>query len=128
MDSSNEGGFQRVPMLFAIRYHARGGRTESEAKRVRELIMAWSPPDEVDVQNHYHYVSGGGVVVVEAESARSLYEMVEPFKPLVEFEVEPVLNVIEALAISLDIEDWVASVGEGSAEHREGDSGPIRIR
>ena len=62
------------------------------------------------------YVSGGGVVVAEAEDARSLYEMVEPFKPLVEFEVEPSVNVIEALAISLDIEEWVDSVRELAGE------------
>jgi len=114
-------------MLFAIRYHARAGRTEAEARRVRELIMAWTPPDEVDVQAHYHYVGGGGVVVAEADSARSLYQMVEPFKPLVDFEVEPVLNVIEALAISLDIEEWVESVRESSEARRNGDSGPTRI-
>ena len=95
---------------------------------MRELIMAWTPPAEVDVQSHYHYVGGGGVVVAEAESASALYEMVEPFKPLVDFEVEPVLNVIEALAISLDIEEWVDGVRESSAARTGGDSGPTRIR
>ena len=83
---------------------------------MREIIMAWTPPPGVDVQNHYHYVSGGGVVVAEAEDARSLYEMVAPFKPLVEFEVEPSVNVIEALAVSLDIEEWADSVRELDGE------------
>ena len=59
---------------------------------------------------------------------RPLYQMVGPFKPLVDFEVEPVLNVIEALAISLDIEEWVESVRDGSGKRTDGDSGPTRIR
>ena len=115
-------------MLFAIRYHARAGRTEAEARRVREIVMAWNPPAGVEVQNHYHYVSGGGMVVAEAENARSLYEMVGPFKPLVDFQVEPVLNVIEALAVSLDIEEWVDSVRENSEARTNGDSGPSPFR
>ena len=115
-------------MLFAIRYHARAGRTEAEARRVREIIMAWTPPADVEVQNHYHYVSGGGMVVAEADNARSLYEIVEPFKPLVDFQVEPVLNVIEALAVSLDIEEWVDSVRENSEARTNGDSGPSPFR
>jgi len=115
-------------MQFAIRYHARVGRTEAEAARVRELLMAWDPPPEVNVLSHYHYVSGGGVVVAEAEHPTALYSLIEPFKPLVKFEVEPVLNVIEALAISLDIEEWVESVSEGSGMRTNGDSGPTRRR
>jgi len=68
------------------------------------------------------------VVVADAEVPRPLYQMVEPFKPLVDFEVEPVLNIIEALAVSLDIEEWVESVQEGSGKRTDGDSGPTRIR
>jgi hypothetical protein len=85
--------------------------------------MAWTPPAEVDVQAHYHYVGGGGVVAVEADSAKALYEMLGPFKPLVDFEVEPTLNIIEALAVSLDIEEWVDSVRENSEARTNSDSG-----
>src|SRR5688572_23238424 len=111
MESCVKGG---LPVLFAIKYHPRPGRTEAESKRVRELLMAWEPPSSVEVRHHFHYVSGGGVVIVDTEVPGSLFESLEPFKPLVEFDVEPVINMIEALAISLDVEEWVASVKNGS--------------
>ena len=101
-------------MLFAIKYHPRSGRTETESKRVRELLMAWEPPSGVEVRHHFHYVSGGGVVIVDTDIPGSLFESLEPFKPLVEFDVEPVVNMIEALAISLDVEEWATSVKDGS--------------
>jgi len=101
-------------MLFAIKYHPRSGRTEAESQRVRALLMAWEPPSTVEVRHHFHYVSGGGVVIVDTEIPAALYESMAPFKPLVEFDVEPVVNVIEALAISLDVEEWAASVNGGS--------------
>ena len=99
-----------VSMLFAIKYHPRIGRTESESRRVRELLMKWKAPEGVDVRQHFHYVSGGGVLIVDAAEAQALYETMGPFKPMVEFEVEPVINILEAVAISADIEEWVKSV------------------
>ena len=101
-------------MLFAIKYHPRSGRTEAESKRARELLMAWEPPSSVEVRHHFHYVSGGGVVIVDTEVPAALYESMAPFKSLVEFDVEPVVNVIEALAIYLDVEEWATSVKDGS--------------
>ena len=76
--------------------------------------MAWEPPTAVEVRHHFHYVSGGGVVIVDTEVPGALYEALAPFKPMVDFDDEPVVNVIEALAISLDVEEWVASVKDGS--------------
>ena len=101
-------------MLFAIKYQPRVGRTEAEAKRARELLMAAEPPLGVEVRHHFHYVSGGGVVIVDTEAPSLLFEAMAPFKAMVDFDVEPVVNVIEALAISLDVEEWAASVKDGS--------------
>lgn len=101
-------------MLFAIKYQSRPGRTEAESKRARELLMAWEPPTVVEIRHHFHYVSGGGVVIADTEVLAGLYESMAPFKSLVDFDVEPVVNVIEALAISLDVDEWAASVKDGS--------------
>lgn len=101
-------------MLFAVKYYPRPGRTEAEAHRVRELLMAWDPPDSIEVTHHFHYVGGGGILIIDTEAPGPLYEAVEPFKPFVDVDIEPVINMIEALAISLDIEEWVASVRDGS--------------
>ena len=96
-------------MLFAIKYHPRSGRTEAESQRLRELLMMWEAPAGVDVRHHFHYVSAGGVLIVETNDPGSLYEAMGPFKSLVEFEVEPVINFVEALSISTDVSEWAAT-------------------
>ena len=104
-------------MLFAIKYFPRSGRTEKESRQVRRLFVAWQPPTGVDIEAHYHYVGGGGLVVVDTQSAALLFESLEPFKPQVSFDVEPVINVLEAIAISVDVEEWADSVlSAGSPE------------
>ena len=101
-------------MLFAIKYRPQASRTEADAKRVRELLLKWRAPPGVDVTSHFHYVSGGGVVIVDTQEPSALFETLEPFKPLVEFDVEPVINFLEALAVSTDVEEWAASASATS--------------
>jgi hypothetical protein len=100
-------------MLFGIKYSPAVGRTSEQRRQVWRLAMAWEPRTGVEIQAHYHFVSGGGVIVVETTSASALYESLEPFKPLVQFDVEPVVNVIEAIATSMDVDEWVASTLAG---------------
>jgi hypothetical protein len=97
-------------MLFAVKYRPSGPRSEEDKRRIRRVFVAWQPPGGVDLKAHYHYVSGGGLVVVDTESAPLLYHSLEAFKPLVAFDIEPVINVIEAIAISMDVEEWSNSV------------------
>ena len=99
-------------MLFAVNYAPRPGRSEAEERRGRELFMAWNPPAGVEIRHHFHYVGGGGVVIVDAEAPGPMYEAVAAFKKSVKVEIEPVINMIEALAISMDVDEWVASVRE----------------
>jgi len=109
--SGFSGGFS---LLFAIKYRPQPGRTDADAKRVRALLIKWQAPPGVEVKNHYHYVSGGGVLIVDTLDPSLLYETLGPFKPLVEFDVEPVINFVEALAISTDVDEWVASASAAS--------------
>jgi hypothetical protein len=97
-------------MLFAIRYEPSANRTSEDNRRVRELFVAWKPPTQADLQAHYHFVRGGGVLILEADEAGPIYEALEPFKLQVEFVVEPVVNLVEAVAVSLNVEEWIASV------------------
>jgi len=87
----------------------------AEAKYVRELLMKWEAPADVDVDSHFHFVSGGGVIIVRTDVPTALYETLEPFKPMVVFDVEPVINFVEAIAVSTDVDDWVASVSPTSS-------------
>ena len=101
-------------MLFAVKYRPQASRTEADSKHIRELLMKWEAPESVEVKHHFHYVSGGGVLIVETQEPAALYETVEPFKPLVEFDVEPVINYLAAVAISSEIDEWVISVSADS--------------
>ena len=96
-------------MLFAIKYRPRPGRSEAESHRVRNLLMKWEAPEDVAVKHHFHYISGGGVLIVETDDSAALYQGIGPFKSLVSFDVEPVINFVEAMAISADVEEWAAS-------------------
>ena len=96
-------------MLFAAKYRPRKGRTDAESRRVRAVLIKWAPPEGVVVKQHYHYISGGGVVIFEAENPGDIYEAMEPFRFAVGFDIEPVINLLEAVAISMDIEEWAAS-------------------
>src|SRR6185503_10100399 len=97
-------------MLFAVKYRPQANRTTAESKHIRELLMQWQPPAGVELKHHFHYVSRGGVLIVDTRDPSALYETLEPFKPLVEFDVEPVINYLEAMAISTDVDQWAASV------------------
>ena len=101
-------------MLFAIKYRPQASRTEADAKHVRKLLLKWQAPPGVDIRNHFHYISGGGVLIVDTQEPSALFEILEPFKPLVEFDVEPTINFLEALAVATDVEEWVSSASATS--------------
>ena len=107
-------------MLFAIKYTPRSTRTDAESRRAREIFVAWSPPATVEIKHHFHYVEGGGVIIAETELPTALYESVAPFQPMTDFDIVPVVNVIEAIAISMDVDEWVDSV-RANRNHNQGD-------
>jgi len=99
-------------MQFAITYHRRPNITDEETRRLLRIFMAWKPPPGVDVLAHYHFArGGGGIVILEAAAANALFEALTTFDTIIDYEAEPVLNVIEAVAIKMDIDAWVSSLG-----------------
>jgi hypothetical protein len=50
------------------------------------------------------------VAIVEAASPATIWESLARFLPWVDIEVEPALSIVEALAISLDVDEWVDSI------------------
>ena len=110
-------------MLFAINYCWRAGITAEETLRLRRLFVAWSPPDTCEIVAHYHYARGGaGIVIMRATDVTGMFQALAPFVPGIEFDTEPSLNVIEAEAIKLDVDEWATSLfdaemkGSGSDE------------
>jgi len=89
-------------MLFAFIYRFTVG--EAEQRRLRDRFMRWTPPPTLDVKFHYAFASGGGVAVAQAPDAGVIREALAPFISSISCEIEPVLSIPEALAISLDAE------------------------
>ena len=92
-------------MLFAVKYHPQADRTQDEWRHARSTFLAWNPPEGVEIRHHFHYLSNDGVVIVDTDSAELLYKGVLPFRPIIHIEIEPVVNLYEALALSLELEE-----------------------
>ena len=92
-------------MIFAIRYHLQPDRSRQEWREARSTFLEWSPPHGVEIRNHFHFLNNEGVVIVDADSAELLYQGVLPFRPTVGIDIQPVVNLYEALAISFDLEE-----------------------
>ena len=88
---------------------------------MRHVFVAWEAPTGLEIMAHYHYARGGGVVVVDAAGASTLFEALSPFTPTVEFDIEPIVNVIEAVAISMDVDEWVESISGVAGTGEDGD-------
>ncbi len=98
-------------MQFAITYRRRASVTDAETRRLLQIFMAWTPPSGVELLAHYHFArGGGGIVILQAETASALFEALTTFDSIIEYDAEPVLNVIDAVAIKLDIDAWVSSL------------------
>lgn len=100
-------------LLFAVLYSWRPSAGEDDIREIRERFIAWNPPTGLEVNAHYHYARGGGLAVVETTNASILFEALAPFTKALDFDIEPIVNVLDAVAISLDVEEWVGSVNHG---------------
>jgi hypothetical protein len=98
-------------MLFAITYRRRANASDDDTRQLIRIFMAWTPPEGIELISHYHYArGGGGVVIARAMDTAHLFEALTTFDSTLEFEMEPVLNVIEAVAIKMDVDAWVSSL------------------
>jgi hypothetical protein len=105
-------------MLFAIRYHLQSDRSRQEWREARSTFLEWSPPDGVEIRHHFHFLSNDGVVIVDADSAELLYKGVLPFRPTDIIDIEPVVNLYEALALSLEHEETQVGNGRNPAQRK----------
>ena len=109
-------------MLFAIVYSWSQGIKTEETRRLRRTFVAWNPPAEAELVAHYHYVRGGsGIVIMQATEASTIFEALAAFVPGIDFRIEPVVNVIEAMAIKMDIEEWADSFASDDTEGEDGE-------
>lgn len=103
-----------MPMLLAVCYRWNSTVTYEDRQRVRQLFMAWTAPPGIEIVNHYHFARGGGIILTEVTSVSVIYEGLVPFMSSLDFEIEPVLDIVEAIAISMDVHEWANTVSTPS--------------
>jgi hypothetical protein len=94
-------------MLFGIVYSERNPSEESQ-QRTLQLFTSWEPP--VEFKGHWVFPSGGGIGIVEADSAAAVVEAIAPWTPFFDFKVEPVVAVEEGVPIFMKTNAWRAAI------------------
>jgi hypothetical protein len=74
-------------------------------------FQAWKPPAGFSFQGHWASADGtGGMFIAEADSAAAALEATATFADLLEFQLVPVLDIMEAVPINARVFDWIDSV------------------
>jgi hypothetical protein len=77
-----------------------------------QRFQAWKPPAGFTFQGHWTTADGmGGMFIAEANSAAAAFEATATFADLLDFNIVPVLDIMEAVPINLRVYDWIDSVG-----------------
>jgi hypothetical protein len=102
-------------LLFQVNYTTRasGSAKENEetARRGQAVFAKWSPPAGMDVKSFYARADGrGGTVVLETDDVKVLLDGPAKFGFLNDFEVVPILDITDAVAVQNEALDWVASI------------------
>ena len=104
-------------MLFAVIYRFRD-RDEAADRRAVQLFSQWTPPAELEFKAHYSFAVGGGVAICDAPNAAVLHEALAPWLAFQQFELQPVVDIAEAVPIWQRMNDWRDSIRLTSAEIR----------
>jgi hypothetical protein len=107
--SSKEAG-----MLFQLTYTTRAGgsakENEESARFTQALFAKWSPPPGMDIKSFYARADGrGGTVVLETDNVKALLDGPAKFGSINDFEIVPILDITEAVAIQIEAFDWIDS-------------------
>ncbi len=97
-------------MLFLVSYRPRAGRLEAEEKRVLNLFVNWKPPEGSTIKSHYARADGGGLVIIDSNSAISSVEALAPWIAFLDYEIVPIVEIAEALPVLQRVVAWRDSV------------------
>jgi Protein of unknown function (DUF3303) len=75
-------------------------------------FQAWKPPAGFVFQGHWATIdSMGGMFIAEADSAAAALEATAAFSDMIDFNLVPLLDIMEAVPINARVFDWIDSVG-----------------
>jgi hypothetical protein len=75
--------------------------SEEGARRSLAVFSAWQPPAGAEFKGFYGFAAGGGgVALIEADSAATLAKTTAPWAPWLRFTVNPIVPIEEATGIN----------------------------
>jgi len=91
-------------MKFVVSWKVRSGASaegnEVAAARVLDIFGKWQPPEDETFLQFLGRLDGqGGLAVVETDNPKSLAEAPAKFGPYLEFEIYPVQDITESVAL-----------------------------
>jgi hypothetical protein len=97
-------------VLFHVTWQFHNAGEEAQ-RRSLTLFQQWQPPEGALFHGFYGTADGrGGVAIVEAPDAQTVYRTVDPWTPWLTFDVTPILPIEEASAIGLESVAWRDSI------------------
>ena len=75
--------------------------TEEGQKRSLDVFSQWQPPAEAEFKGFYGFSDGrGGVAIIEADSAATIFETTAPWTPWLRFTVTPIVPIEQSTQIA----------------------------
>jgi len=98
-------------MLFHVTWEFTDS-SEDGARRSLSVFAAWQPPAGAEFHGFYGFASGGGgVAIVEVDSAATLNRVTAPWAPWLRFTVTPIVPIEESTGIAHEGMAFRDSVG-----------------
>lgn len=89
-------------MLFHVTWEFTDTSEEGE-RRALAIFSKWQPPAGAEFKGFYGFADGGGgVAIIEVDSAATLARTTAPWTPWLTFTVTPIVPVEESTAIAND--------------------------
>jgi hypothetical protein len=87
-------------MLFHVSWQF-ADSTEEGQRRSLAVFAKWQPPAGAEFRGFYGFADGGGgVAIIEADSAATLASTTAPWTPWLRFTATPIVPIEESTAIS----------------------------
>ena len=102
-------------MKFVLAYTTRDGSSAEDnlksGEAAQKLLANWTPSPNASISEWVQRCDGGGgFAVLETENSKDLYRDLAVWSPWLKFDVYPVLDILDATAITDEAIHTAASV------------------
>jgi len=90
-------------MKYLVSWDDRMGLDETEGAKLLAAFGKWTPPATLTFHQFVNRVDGrGGYAVVETDNAADLLDAPSKFGPWLEFDIVPVIDIVESVALQAE--------------------------